>query len=309
MDMSEEAQHERHTQSGKHPLLTEAEETEILRLATAARERHELVDTRWTRTTIALVTDGRIPNATDALISRFWKHAGWPLRRAQARTPQELRPTLQDEADTFRSQVTDYVHEHNIPPANVHVADETGMWNGSVAQRTRVHPGTLDPGLQRKGDNQRDTGMVALSAAGQIDSYFLQHRKLVTRKQDGQTVIVQKGVSGMGTEQMLEWSRGFVERHAPEGESVLLLDRLGAHRNKKVLDTLEAGHVHPFLIPPQASKIISPCDNSFFSSMKARMRGQPTDTTEQKQEAFTRLCAEYDPEEVRRYFHHCGWSF
>jgi hypothetical protein len=190
MDMSEEAQHDRHTQSGKHPLLTPDEETEILRLATEARERHELAEARWTPVTIAL-------------ISRFWKHAGWPLRRSQARTPQELRSSLPDEADTFQHQVTEYVHEHNMPPENIHIADETGMWNGSVALRTRTNSLTKDSGLQRIGDNQRDTGMVALSAAGGIDSYFLQHRKQVTRKQDGKTVIVQKGISGMGTEQML----------------------------------------------------------------------------------------------------------
>ena len=202
-----------------------------------------------------------------------------------------------------------YVHEHEIPPENIHIADETGMWNGSVALRTRVDPDTQDTGVKRHGDNHRDTGMVALSAAGGIDAYFLRHQPQITRREDGRTVILQRAIRGMGTDQMLEWSKGFVERREPEGESVLLLDHLGCHRNKKVLQTLEDGGVHTFLIPPQASKLISPCDNTFFASLKARLRQMNTATSEDKEAAFTMLCADYDLEIVRRYFTHCGWSF
>jgi hypothetical protein len=113
----------------------------------------------------------------------------------------------------------------------------------------------------------------------------------------------------MGTKQMLEWSAAFAERHADQGDSVLILDRLGCHRNRQVLKTLEDGHLHRFLLPPQAAKLVSPCDNSFFASLKARLREMDTSTPEAKEAAFKQVCVEYDPEMVRHYFSHCDWNF
>jgi hypothetical protein len=149
--------------------------------------------------------------------------------------------------------------------------------------------------------------MVALNAAGGIDAEFLEYRKEMTRQENGRKVVINKRVSGMGTEQMLSWSAGLVDRHP--GDHVLRMDRLRCHRNKEVIATLETGGVHPFFIPPQVSKYISPCDNSFFMSMKDRMRNMNTETTEEKKAAFEMLCAEYPQEIVRHYFHHCGWHF
>jgi transposase len=271
-DMSPKGQAARHAESGRSCTLPEQEEAEVLRLAKDQRAAHRVIDNAWTRTAFANVTQQRVPNASSSTITRFWQRHGWPTHRLQARTPGELRDTLQAEADEFQQTATTYVHDHEIPPANVHVADETGLWNGSVALRSRVDPDTMDTGGLRQGDNARDTGMVALSAAGTVDSYFLQHQRQVTRKRDGQSVVTQKRVAGMGTQEMLEWSKGFAERHQADGESVLILDRLGSHRNKQVHGVLEEGGVKTFLLPPQASKLISPCENTFFSSFKARMR-------------------------------------
>jgi hypothetical protein len=70
-----------------------------------------------------------------------------------------------------------------------------------------VDPDTLDSGALRNGDNARDTGMVALNAAGGIDAYFLQHQKQITHKIDGQIVVTQKQIAGMGTNEMLGWAQ------------------------------------------------------------------------------------------------------
>jgi hypothetical protein len=308
-DMSPEAQHERHCQSGRPSLLNGDEEAEVVRLARAARAEHHVIDNKWTRQAFADVTQGRVPNAPNSSLSRFWQRQGWPTRRVQERTPGELRDTLPAEAAAFQQEVMEYVEQHHIPPENFWVADETGMWNGSVALRTRVDPDTLDTGALRNGDNARDTGMVALNAAGGIDSYFLQHQKQITHKINGQTVVTQKQIAGMGTDEMLGWAGGFVGEHKDDGESVLILDRLGSHRNKKVLATLEAGHVHTVLLPPQASKLISPCDNSFFSAFKAEMRGMDTHDTEAKKAAFEQVIRDTPPEKVKSYFRHCKWPF
>jgi hypothetical protein len=114
----------------------------------------------------------------------------------------EVRETLRDESVELQRMATDYAHAHDIPPANVHVADETGMWSGYVPLRTRVDPAMMGAGVLREGDKRRDTEMVALSARGTVDAEFLPHQPQVTRRAGDQTLIVQKGISGMGTSQM-----------------------------------------------------------------------------------------------------------
>jgi hypothetical protein len=148
-----------------------------------------------------------------------------------------------------------------------------------------------------------------VTAAVAAIAQFLEHRRQVTRREAGRTVVVQKGISGMGTEQMKEWTEGFIARSGNGTESVLMMDRLQAHRNPGVLGSLRQAHIEPFLLPPQTAKLISPCDNSFFASFKARLRTMDTSTTEAKKAAFNEICREYDPEEVKRYFRHCGWEF
>jgi hypothetical protein len=90
----------------------------------------------------------------------------------------------------------------------------------------------------------------------------------------------------MGSKQMLEWSAGFAERHRDQGDSLLVLDRFGCHRNRQVLKQLEEGHIHPFLLPAQKAKLVSSCDNSFFASIKARLRAMDTSTPQAKEVAL-----------------------
>jgi hypothetical protein len=215
---------------------------------------------------------------------------------------------LGQEIADFQQTVGDHIRSNQIPPERVYVADETGIWTGSVALRTRVDPATMDAGVVRHGNNGRDTGMVALSAAGEVDAQFIAHRRQVTSRRGGQTVVTRKGISGMGSEQMTQWAQGFAERHGQEGQLVLMMDRLGCHRNRDVQERLREARIEPFLLPAQSAKFISPCDNSFFSSLKARLRTMDTSTSTAKEAAFLQICREYDPETVRAYFAHCGWE-
>jgi hypothetical protein len=50
-DMSSEIQHQRHANAGRHSKLTDAEVDETLLLARERRDRHEVVDTKWTKET------------------------------------------------------------------------------------------------------------------------------------------------------------------------------------------------------------------------------------------------------------------
>jgi hypothetical protein len=52
----------------------------------------------------------------------------------------------------------------------------------------------MDTGGRRQKNDQRDTGMVSLSTAGEIDAQFLKYRKQVTRKVDCRTVVIDKRI-------------------------------------------------------------------------------------------------------------------
>jgi hypothetical protein len=86
------------------------------------------------------------------------------------------------------------------------------------------------------------------------------------------------------------------------------MDRLGCHRNREVLAQLLEGKMESFLLPPHAAKLIFPCDNSFFASLKAQLRTMNTSTVAHKRAAFLHLCEEYNPEMMKHYFPHCGWA-
>jgi hypothetical protein len=64
-------------------------------------------------------------------------------------------------------------------------------------------------------------------AGGSIDAEFLPHQRQVTRKVGGETLVVQKAVSGMGISQMLSWTQGFLDQYREDGPSVLIMDCLG----------------------------------------------------------------------------------
>jgi hypothetical protein len=51
-------------------------------------------------------------------------------------------------------------------------------------------------------------------------------------------IEVQKVESGMGTTQMVDWTRQFLDRQRDDGPSVLTMHRLGCRRNRTILKQL-----------------------------------------------------------------------
>ena len=209
----------------------------------------------------------------------------------------------------FRSEVSNFVSANGIPPSRIFTMDETGLWNGSVSPRTYVDPETMDSGVVSMGNHWRDTGVVSISADGTVHPYFIEHSPEKTKTLNGQKVVVQKGVAGMGNEQMNQWSLEFGNKFGHPDKTVLLLDRLKSHENKTVQKTLESKNVKCFFFPPQGSKLASVCDNPFFSVLKARLRKKDLSTTEKKRKAFVELCREFPPEMIKKFYCHCGWEF
>jgi hypothetical protein len=107
---------------------------------------------------------------------------------------------------------------------------------------------------------------------------------------------------------MKSWTQCFLERHREDGPSVTIMDRLGCYWNREVLAQLQQREMEPFLLSPQAAKLISPCDNSFFASLKARLRTINTSTVEDKRAAFLDVCEEDNPGMVKHCFAHCKWA-
>ena len=308
-DMSVESQKRRQEHPRKKRLLNDEEELELLNLCVSQRGEHEIVSLDWTRSAINKITNGRVPNASYSYISKFFKKHGWPSRRKQERNQKELRASLEQEVIDFRSQVQSYVQTNNIPQSRIFTMDETGLWNGSVATRTFVDPSTMDSSVVSPGDHRRDTGVVALSADGEVHPYFIPHTPQRTQTVNGNKVVTQRKVSGMGNDQMVAWSKEFGNKFGHTGGTVLMMDRLRAHTNQKIQSTLEEKHVKCFYFPPQGAKLGSVCDNSFFSALKSRLKKMDTSTTEKKKEAFFELCRNFSPEMVKKFYHHCGWNF
>jgi hypothetical protein len=266
------------------------------------------VNQKWTKETISNVTNTRVQEAGKGFITNFWEKNHWYSCRVQTRNQKELRITIQEEASEFQESVMQYVQENQIQKENIYVMDETGLWTGSVALRTYVNPQTHDVGVEQKGDHRRDTGIVTLSATGKVDSVFLPHQPQRTRKVGGQTVVVSKGISGVGIKQMKEWAVGFCERHQ-QRPAVVIMDALAAHKNKDVQSILESQQIKSFVMPPQTAKLISPCDNSFFHSLKSRLAVMDTSTRDIKERAFMQICHDYPEVMIINYFRHCGWIF
>ena len=309
-DMSPTAQSQRQIHPRRAANLSIQEESKVLRIAKKLRENHQPVTIEVTRQIIAHVTNGRVPNCSKTWISLFWKKHGWPSRRVQQKNQKELRDSLKDEVAEFRNEVNQYVSNNNIPLNHIHVMDETGLWNGSVVQRTYCDPSTMDSGVLGKGDHRRDTGVVAISADGSVNSFFIKHVPQRTQTINGQRTIVTRGVSGMGLSQMDQWVTHFGSTHSEAEKSVLLMDRLKSHTNQKIVSRLENEYnIKVFHFPPQGAKYASVCDNSFFSTLKNRMSKKDTSTTEVKEKTFKELCSAFEPSIIQNYWRHCGWGW
>jgi hypothetical protein len=113
--------------------------------------------------------------------------------------------------------------------------------------------------------------------------------------------VVSKGILGVGVNQMKECAESFCERHQ-QGLVVLIMNAVAAHKNKEVGSILESQQIKSFIMPPQTSKQISPCDNSFFHSLKSRLATMDTSTRELKELAFMKICHEYPEAMIINYF-------
>ena len=60
----------------------------------------------------------------------------------------------------------------------------------------------MDSGVVSKGNHQRNTRVVSISASGCVHPYFIEHSPQKTKKVNGSKIVKRRGVSGMGIDQM-----------------------------------------------------------------------------------------------------------
>ena len=84
-DMSSNSQKERQNHPRREQLLNEEEKAQLIQKAKEQRSNHQPVSVEWTRQSINEITGGRVPNASNGFISKFWRESGWPSRRTQKR--------------------------------------------------------------------------------------------------------------------------------------------------------------------------------------------------------------------------------
>ena len=308
-DMSVKGQKERQEHQRRSLLLEPVEEFFLLTRAKIRRSRGKVVDLEWTRKTIALITLGRVASPSDAYMVKFWAAHGWRCRKAVQRSPREMRPTLDQEVADFRKQVESYIEQNQIPASNVFMMDETGLWNGNVCLKTYVDPETMDNGVIQCSKNQRDTGVVAISATGVVFPQFIRHTPQKTKMENGKKVVVQPGVSEMNIALMKEFANNFAKKFANGNEIILMFDNLRARLNQEVQMIFASYNIKTFPIPPHSAKFLSVCDNSFLHSLKERLRKEDTTTFQKKELTFLRICQEYPVNLILNFWKHCGWNF
>jgi hypothetical protein len=307
-NMSTESQLAR-TIHQRHPaLLTDEEKNQLIQASKNQRNQFKTVNIEFATDQIKTITNGRVSQPSKSYISGLYKSLDWHSWMACSRNFKELRLSLADEIDIFRLEVSQFILQNLIPKSRVWTMDETGLWTGSVLPHTYVDPATRDASVLDIGDHRRDTGVVALSMEGKVLPWFIRHVPQRTSKQDGQQVVVQHGISGMNLQLMGMWIEQF-KNSIGDDPAVLIFDRLAIHMNRDICRLMESLCIKTFLMPPQSGKMIAPCDNFFFATLKNMMAKVDCSTTDLKEAAFNHLCINFPPETVLNCWKHSGWRY
>jgi hypothetical protein len=268
------------------------------------RSRGGVVHLKWTVEKANEISNGTF-SPSESWASKFWKKMGWYRRKATPRNEKEMRPNLSDQISDFQRRIEAQVLEESIPKENIWSMDEVGIWNGEAALHTYVDPETMDSSVIEFGNHRRDSVMMLLSSTGERKWRFIEHKNAKTKKMGKQSVILEKGISGVGLTQMNEWVDEDIEEN--DHPSILIMDQLASHKNKEINKKLKSKNWKRELIPPQGGKYCSPLDNSFFSVAKARLRRKDTSTTQLKKDAFGEVVESIPPEMVQNFWRKSGW--
>jgi hypothetical protein len=306
--MDEQSQQSRLSLRGHEQKLTVEQEQQLIDEAKNLRSlpRPEAVSIDWTVNKVEEITGGAW-KPSNGWGSKFWVRQGWPNRATQARNLKECRATLAQEAADFQEEMRIYALNNHIPKDGIWAMDETGVWTGGVPPRTFVDPATMDSSVIQDGDHQRDSVAMALSVTGESHFDFIEHKAQRSSVRQGVRTIVERGFVGMGTAQMEAFTDSF-NNDAPTAK-LLIMDGLSAHKNKGVAKKFDDAGVGHKIMPPQTAKLISPLDNPYFATFKAKLRKENISTASKKKAAVIRVTNQLQGNFVASCWEHSGWRF
>jgi hypothetical protein len=123
----------------------------------------------------------------------------------------------------------------------------------------------------------------------------------------------QKPIKGMTVPKMKEWI-DMIDDYVDE-PSILLLDRLGAHKSAEVISYIESKTCSDGrkkfkvkLFPAKSAFLISPLDFGFFGYWKPMYYKMDRSTTEMKFAAARKVWKDVEPEAIKRFFAACHFT-
>lgn len=117
-------------------------------------------------------------------------------------------------------------------------------------------------------------------------------------------VFVMEGIRGPGSDSTLRWLDE-ISPDLPE-KGLMIWDDLGGHRNRDVLEELEANNIEPFVLPHASHGLINVCDNSLNALLQHSYYTKDRSSHKNMLLAIRDSYEALEEATVVRYFKHTG---
>ena len=268
--MNVDSQIKRSQKKGRKQTLTEQEKTLFIEKCREKREAHLAVTTKYAQKLIEKITTkfGHKWKPCETTVGNIFKECNWSNRKSQKRHPQSDPIDKPNKIKKFYHVLKKIIKRKKLKKNRVHIMDETGLYSDSIPPNTWTFKEDKEAYVKSTGQQRRDTLVGTLRADGKGFATFIEHRNMKTRKEKktGKKIIIDQGVKGMNIEEMKKWNKIFFE-HSQRGD-VLIMDNLGSHHNKEILQELKDQGITVLFIPVRCADVLSVLDNCFFAIYK-----------------------------------------
>lgn len=210
-------------------------------------------------------------------MTKFCQDFGYTSKRIQKRPQrkEESKAKILNEQQAFfisYDQLCLFHFWEDDPLKHIWVMDETGFWNDDVSG-TSFTPIGESAFVITSTSHKRDTFVALLRGDGELGrGMFIEHRpKKISKTKAHGTRVLDPGCSGMSIQIMKKWIEEYFIPNSQKND-LLLMDNLKAHTNREIVALIERSERCVLFFPKYQAKYLSPCDNSFFHSMKVRWR-------------------------------------
>lgn len=264
------SQKDRNKKKGRRQKLSKKEKEIFIKKCRAKRDEQLAVTTKYAQKLIEKITDkfGHKWRPCETTIGNIFRSCGWSNRKSQKRHPKSDPIDKPKKIRKFYRKLKKEIRSNNLGKNRVHIMDETGLYSDSIPPNTWTFNKDKEAYVKSTGSSRRDTLVATIRADGKGFATFIEHRDQKTRKckKTGKKIIIDQGVKGMNIEEMKKWNKEFF-KHSQKGD-ILIMDNLGAHHNKDVLEELKSHHIKVIFFPVRCADVLSVLDNCFFAIYK-----------------------------------------